>query len=240
MKAINILILLLLLVIYSFSQNTPIGYEAELNLKNLAGSGGGPVRTFDTRYEGVKGSPLLFDKCRKGRVTLIGDTSGQKVMINYDVFNDALLYADKTGQMMVISKEYVDKFEIESDKENIFWKFIKYDMEPSKEKEKIKYVKELYKGKCFLFMIMQKQLLKADFTGAYSSGRRYDEFYSEDAVMFQKPNGEILKLKPKNKAVIKLLSDKQTEIEKYIKELKIDVSKEEDLIKIFKYYDSLI
>jgi hypothetical protein len=57
--------------------------------------------------------------------------------------------------------------------------------------------------------------------------------------MLEKPNGEVQKLKLKNKSVLKVLNDKKTEIENFLKKEKIDIAKENDLIEVIKYYDSL-
>ena len=60
------------------------------------------VRPFNNAYEGVRGTPLLFEEWRKGIVVLLNGDSLKDQDLNYDVYEDQLvLLSKKTNQAMI-------------------------------------------------------------------------------------------------------------------------------------------
>jgi len=74
----------LLIALSSAAQNVtaPQGYEAKENLRELGSTDGtGTVQTFDNRYEGVKGTPYVFEQFRQGEVFLYKAKKSKKQML---------------------------------------------------------------------------------------------------------------------------------------------------------------
>ena len=81
-----IISLALLITISCIAQNVsmPEDYEAKENLRELGSlDGTGNVKTFDNRYEGVKGTPYVFNEFKQGEVFLKSKNNNTYTYQNY-------------------------------------------------------------------------------------------------------------------------------------------------------------
>lgn len=96
----------------------------------------------------------------------------------------------------------------------------------------------LYDGKTKFLVKLNKRLVRADRLhpfGSYSTGAYIDnnEYY------VQKWGKGVERVFLDNKSIFKKLSDKQLEIKNFIKNTNLSIRKEEDIIAILRFYDSL-
>lgn len=69
-----------------------------------------------------------------------------------------------------------------------------------------------------LVCYQEKNLIKANYQGAYSPGRNYDEFTdATNKFYIRTPTGKFAEVKPREKAVWKMLSDEKKKVEEFIK-----------------------
>ena len=217
--------------------SVPEDYEAKENLRELGSTDGtGNVRTFDNRYEGVKGTPYIFEEWYPGEIFL---SSRQKVAIgqmNYNCFENEIVYKEPGSDVVRVMNRYkVDLFQVNQGGEKL--NFIPLKL---KENEEAIFVQVLYDQASRVYKFYQKEFLKANYEGGYSADRKYDEFVDKyDLLLMKEGESTIYKLKNSKKYVISLFPEKEKEISSYIKQNNLDLKDAESIVKLMAYYDSL-
>jgi hypothetical protein len=234
-----ILILLTLITTNCIAQTVPdpTGYEAKENLRELGSvSGTGSVRTFDNRYEGTKGTPYVFETWFPGEVFL---KSKKKILVkelNYNCFDNELVYLDPATKVIRLINRYtVDLFYIKNGSDTLLFAPI----EPDNDGEFL-FAQVLYKGGSVVYKLYQKEFVRANYEGGYSADRKYDQFADKSDFYFSKQDDpQFYKVKKSKKQILSVFPDAKDEISSYIKAEKLDLKREEDVVKLLKYYDSL-
>ena len=217
--------------------NVPEDYEAKENLRELGSTDGtGTVRTFDNRYEGVKGTPYAFEEWYPGEVFL---SSKQKVRfdkLNYNCFDNDIAYMDPGSEDIRIMNRYkVDLFQINMAGELLTFVPIKLEAD-----EEAKFVQVLYDLGSRVYKLYKKEFLKANYEGGYSADRKYDEFVDKyDLLIMKEGEQSIYRLKSSKKYIISIFPEKEKEISSYIKENKPDLKEAESIVELMRYYDTL-
>lgn len=189
------------------------------------------VEGFDNRYEGVKGSPYLFDDWNNG--TIVFNTgksfSSSDILLNIDGYhNEALLLlygeqiigfgGEEVSTVVINSNETSDTFKIATTKELEL------------KGEGYIYLQQLNHGPFKLFKQTKKVFLEADFKDPYSVDRRVDEFREEYFYFLRDESGEYEQIKPKLKYLKKLYPRRSKKMEKVIKNNNLYLKEEKDLI----------
>ena len=209
-KYLNTLFLLVCIVfslsIHSYAQvvgsNTG---EQNLELIGSSTEDVAVVRTVDNRYEGVEGTPYLFDDWMSGVLFKGGKEGGKERKIghkglNYDLINDELVYKDPKGPEYVLSKSDYPEFHIDA-ANGKSKKFIN--------SEAFGFLEEIYddNGNKLLAKRMKK-FIPANFDGPYNANRRTDRIIEKPAnYFFKTAQGEIIPLGNKKKMIKKALKD---------------------------------
>ncbi|WPP49675.1 hypothetical protein [Catalinimonas niigatensis] len=238
---IKLLFFLLSFLPISLSAQDMSNPAKQQNLDNLAKDGySGMVQTYDTRYEGVKGSPYLTKNWLEGKVELEEGRSITNIELLYNVYTDELIGRNKGKKPVVIDRGMVRSFTMGKKDNANMGDFIKvdyldYQLEDVKEHQ---YVQELYKGETALYAVNKKLLKKANYEGAYSAGEKYDEFSALQAdYYFVNPEGEVYKFKPNKRSVVRAMKDKKEAISNYIEVENLNLNERDDLVKLVMYYE---
>lgn len=239
MKAYIIICLIILTGTTCMAQTIPdpTAYEARENLRELGSiSGTGHVRTFDNRYEGTKGTPYVFDEWLPGEIFM---KSKKRVIIkdmNYNCFENEVAYLDPSSKsVMLINKYNIDLFYLISGADTLV--FVPVQMDENKAPV---FAQLLYRGESSLYKRYEKEFIRANYEGAYSADRKYDEFADKSSLYFttQEDSG-LNKVKKSKKQFLALFPGAEDELSAFIKTEKLDLKLEEDIISLLKYYDSL-
>jgi len=234
-----IISLALLITISCIAQNVsmPEDYEAKENLRELGSlDGTGNVKTFDNRYEGVKGTPYVFNEFKQGEVFLKSKNKVTIKDLNYNCFDNEIAYMDPaTGVIRLMNKFQVDLFTIHDGDKTLIFVPIRLDAEA----ETI-FTEVLYNKGSFVYKIYEKEWVKANYEGGYSADRKYDEFVDKYDLYFLIKGEQILyKAKKSKKQVIAAFPNHKDEISSFLKSSKLDLKDENSLIELVEYYDSL-
>ncbi len=229
----------LLIAVSSAAQNVtaPEGYEAKENLRELGSTDGtGTVQTFDNRYEGVKGTPYVFEQFRQGEVFL---KSKKKVVIkelNYNCMENEIVYLDPATKVTRLMNRFkVDLFMLHDGTEMISFVPVKLE-----EDAETIFAQVLYNKGSLVYKVYEKEWVKANYEGGYSADRKYDEFVDKYSLYFMKEGDKVLyKAKKSKKQMIAAFPEQENEISSFIKSNKLDLKNDESLIKLLEYYDSL-
>lgn len=221
--------------------NEPTGLDAERNLAELGNSRNATmVRTYDNRYQGVRGTPFFNEDWAKATITT-NNTIYENVDVKYNLYENELLYRKPDGKEFVLTNANVDGFVLRDGKSkqgHPFKKFPALAAEDAKLAQQ--FVLALHDGrKVQLVMVPQKLMVKANFKGPYSSGNKYDEFQDMQSYYLIGPEQAVQKVKLNKKSLLKALPDKQDQVEKYIATEGIDASTAAGWVKALAYYESL-
>lgn len=216
----------------------PDGYVATENVRELGTStrGIGNVKTFDNRYEGVKGTPFVFEDWFKGEVFLSDKQKIEVKALNYNCVDNEIVYRDPATKVIrILNRKEVDMFSIESPTGKMSFSRVgmKEGVDPV-------FAQLLYNQKSMVYKLYQKDFVRANYEGGYSADRKYDEFVDKFDIYFQKSNDDTLfKVKKSKKYIISCFPEKESEISDYFKKSKPDLKSEAALVELLRYYDSL-
>ena len=241
MKKAFLIILQYLIVILSYSQTTHQSIVlSEENLKRISKMSG-PIYTtnMDELYEGVRGTPYLFNEWKPGNVYLRDNKLIKNVNIKYNIYTDDLLYLNSTsGDSLIIDRTMIWKFEIIDDTAGHIVVMEEVNIKPEKD-DNAMFARILYNGRSKLILKHSKIFIRADYKGAYATGNKYDEYIDKRQYYLITDENNIHKIKLNKKSVIKLLPDKETKIKAFISSHRMAMDNENDIIRVLEYYDSL-
>lgn len=198
------------------------------------------VLLMDNRYQGIKGSPRLFDKWYPAEIVLNGGQKHQNIPFKLDVFeNQELITKNQAGDSLFIKENMVSYFSIYNEDTKITHTFKRFK-EKSTDKKPI-FFDVLHEGKYSLLAKRYKNFSPADFKGGYSAQRFYDEYTNVTDLFIKIPETEdLVKIKPNKKSILKVLSGKDKELSALIDKENLDLKNEQDLAKLFAYYNQLL
>jgi hypothetical protein len=221
--------------------NVPIGLDAERNLMELGnGTNATTVRTYDNRYEGVKGSPFFNEEWAKASITA-NNTRYENVDVKYNAREGNVLYRNPEGSEYILEARKIDQFVLKDNKTQREYTFKKVPVLASKEPSLLHgFAAVIYEGNNLqLLMVPKKNLVKANFKGPYTSGNTYDELQDEQVFYLIGPNQTVNKVKLNKKSLLKALSDKQNQVDKFIASERLDAGSDAGWAKALAYYETL-
>jgi len=202
---------------------------------------GNTVRTYDGRYEGVKGHPYLSDEWLVGNVLLENEKEYQNVKLKYDAYQDQLIGLQQEKYPILLDKDKVRAFTMMAEDSMEVFKFVKakYLDHSLKRVDGDQYVQVLHQGIVSLFAVNRKLLNKANYRGAYNYGNKYDEFVNIEPTYYLAEAGEAHKLKLKKRKVIKSFASHMQAISRFIENEQLQLNNEESLLKLIAYYEEI-
>lgn len=218
---------------------TPTGYDAQTNLNAIAGAAGSGsvVRSFDNRYEGVKGSPLWNTQWFPGEVELTNGNRITNVQLKYDVLGHQVYLKTPKNDSVRLNDTFVKQFTMgESDSKQTFRRGMAFNVD---ETLKTALVRVIYEGKYSFVQVPKKVFQKANYQGAYNAGVRYDEISDESAYYLLRPDGTSEKVKLNRKALIAALGTVASRVEEYAKTNRLDFKTEDDIARLLAYAGTL-
>jgi hypothetical protein len=215
MKKIFIILLLILFVSNAHSQGNTLyqtGLTAEQNLSaigNLSRYANAGGNGFDNRYEGVKGSPRLFDTLLPSFLNIKGKDYCLQLKTNIDLSSNSLIFIyPNTGKLLSISSDIIKEVRISLEgKEMVFRtasgnKFVK-DFKGHR------FFQVLKDGQYQFIKLPIKKLIEADYKAVYGADRRYDEYTTYYKYYILSPDSIFRQIQLNKKSLIKVFPDKK-------------------------------
>jgi hypothetical protein len=231
MKPFSFLILLISPLL-AFTQDLPAGYDVVSKMqqqvwmdKKLAAA--------DPNYSNVKGTPDIFEKFHKGNFYFSNKTFITNKLINYNSYTDEVLFFDEKN-IYVVNSQDIDYFTITESENGAVLLFKQVFL--LTEKKRI-FMQVMYQGESILFKRYRKEFLKADIGKPYGSNRQVDEYNDFFEYYVSIHGKEPVILKPRKSSVIEIFGDKSKIMEDFIKNEKINLKAETDLVKLVEHYD---
>ena len=214
-----ITIFLLFMLPVAFSQVNIVyqkGLSAEQNLKainditpyTVGGMG------FDTRYEGVIGSPRLYDTLCPSLIKVTGQNYYINLLSDLDVYNGKLLFIHpKSGKFLSLASDYVEEAVLTYQGRDYLYRTTRGR----------NFDKEIKETKFFLVMndtipefikMPVKVLIEADYKALYSADRRFDEFDTKYRYYILGKDSIFHQVQLNKRSLERLFPDKKVIIEK--------------------------
>jgi hypothetical protein len=236
MKTLKSTILVLMVLIIcprTYCQSTNVyskGVTAQGNITEIAnmspyGVGG---MGFDERYEGVKGSPRLYDTLYPSLMKVKTQNFHILVDSDIDVAGNKLVFKHpSTGQLMSIPSEIIEEVII-STKDGDHVIRTTSGMEFEKPVGELRFCQILYDGNYQFIKLPVKIFKEADYKNLYSSDRRYDEFETDYRYYITGKRDQLIQVKLNKKNLEKLFPARKDLINEIIKHG--DFSNDEEMV----------
>lgn len=236
MKKISGILFLILIFSRAYSQGNALyqnGLTADQNLNaigKLAPYTTGGVG-FDTRYEGIKGSPRLFENLLPSFLKVKGQDFYIQLETNLDLAGNLLLFKyPETGKLMAIPSDKIEEVKINSEGKEMLFR-ISRETDFGREIKDGRFYQVLREGQIYFIKLPVKKLIEADYKAVYSPDRRFDEYTTYYKYYIMGPGGTFQQIQLTKKSLIRLFPDKKELINKSIEE-KTYTSNEEMVLDI--------
>jgi hypothetical protein len=208
------------------------------SFESLVKSVGNDATVFNN-YEGIKGTPYLFDFWIKGELVFSNDNRFNDVEMKFDLLEDNVLVKNKSGDALFLKKAIIKSFHLIDNTGN-HHNYInlantdyKFDA-----KRKSGFVEILHDGDNILVVKRSKHLKHMDETGGYSANKIYDEFRDDPPEYYWiDSKGDVAQLKGSKKSILKTLND-NGDLANHVKKERLSLRKEAGLISLMTYYDT--
>ncbi|RFS14627.1 hypothetical protein D0T08_20560 [Emticicia sp. C21] len=203
---------------------------------------------FDNRTSEIHGSFYLDPEWSVGTVRFYPRTiSTPKGLVKLDSVSDVQMRVLLKGNdvefntpegIKVISGTLIKSFTAR--KQNIWVKTYISTLEFTDESEKIKagFFEILADGKVKLLEYSRLKIHQPDYVEALNVGSK-DVKINTEKLLYITKGKEAIKFNAGKKDLYELMSDKRTEIEKFVKDNSLSLKDRTDLAKIFQYYNTL-
>ena len=232
MKLLTVIILFVLLPVFTMAQVLPDGYDAVTKIQQQVWMDK-KLSAANPEYSNVQGTPYILKEFSTGDFYFSNKTFITDKLINYNCYTDEILFSDKKNIYKIQSQD-IDYFTIKRSEDGAMLLFKQVFM--TAEKKRI-FMQVLYQGKAILYKRYRKEFLKADLGQPYGSNRQVDEYNDYYEYYVSVDGHDPVILKPRKSSVTEIFSDMPGIMEAYLRDEKINLKNETDLIKLTEYYD---
>ncbi len=213
--------------------NNTTGNMGHDNLKRLTRNG--CVTTFDNRYEGIRGTPFLYDVWQPTNVWIEGNNGPIATESKFMVYEKQELRVKRPeGDSIILNNPQVIQFQFIN--QNRTFKRISHEQNALGE-----FMEVIYEGEKYsVFAKRYCKLIKAKAGGAYSEGVPFDQLIIEDEYYLRTDSHKKLTLFKTNRgSLLKVLPGQDDAMIKFQKDNKLKLDKEPDLARFVAHYESL-
>ncbi len=213
-KYIYLLVMLTFWMVSDAQSNvhTDLTYQELSELGRFGTSYSNTARTFDNRYEGVKGSPLLYEEWQEGTLTMLdGRQLSELVVYNINAMESQIFVGPNSNRFIAVADSVYLKLEMGNRV------FMPYDAEivEGKKNERLRTYEVLWQNDDQVLLKREIAFfLEASYKGAYSADRRFDEYKRRVGYFFGN-NGKFRKMQLNQKSVMKTFNVTKADLKKW-------------------------
>jgi hypothetical protein len=202
-----------------FSQTPSLyqkGVTAEKNLIDVLAVA--PYSTggmgFDNRYEGVRGSPRLYDTLCLSHVLLKGESKYIVTKGDLDIDKRVMIFIHpRSGALMSLPAKEIAEVIINAGGNEKIYRTI-HGSRLDKPVNTVFFYEHLVQSRFQLIRIPEKSLVESDFKSAYSAGRRYDEYKFGEKYYVMAADSVFRQIQLNRKSLVKALPGEKEKIAK--------------------------
>lgn len=181
-----------------------------VDMASAPGMGVGNVRTFDHRYEGLRGTPYMYPYWAKGYVVMTSGQRYDKARIKYDAYKQDLIITQPPirPDSIVIDRDRVSWFVIQTPDSGAAILFRRFpDLRTGDAALRNSYYRVLHDGPHMLLQRISKTFRPASYQGTYSRDVRYDSFDNKADYYILSPDQRLSKVKLTTKSLLAVLTE---------------------------------
>ncbi len=194
------------------------------------------IQAFDAVKKETKGSPLLFEDWKKGKLLFEENNFiGPEVLVNIDVIKSQVWFQLENGMMGQLPNHLLHSIIIYNDdvsRDSTLIRLIPIGEVEGNKNQETGFYEILYNGSPTFLKRTTKTFMEADYDQPYGRGTKYDEYRNYDRYYLEYPQGQFSKIKLKANAISKVLGK---EVKKIIKTHDLFVENETDVILLLQY-----
>lgn len=173
---------------------------------------------FDTRYEGIKGTPRLYDTLSPSVVIIKGQKNRIKVQSDLDLVSNSFIFVHpRTKELMAIPASEISEVVFVKDSKELLYRSTLDRSFDKKFKEPVFY-QVLKNGPVQFIKIPYKVFTQADYKGAYSVDRRYDEYRNLSRYYIMGKDSVFHQVQLNRKSLLKIFPEEKDLINKAFEE----------------------
>ncbi len=230
----------LFLCLFSFPLFAQLGSnpnDNEQNLRALANLSPmtAGARSFDNRYEGVRGSPLLLPEMAPLEIRPADqDKTVTGLQGNLDLEKDLLYVRFKDGATGSIPASSIYSVVLTGQSGKRLFRVLPARTVEGQNNDEVRFYEALYDGGFHFLKLTRKTFQKANYKGAYSPDRRYDEYLEEVSYFLQAGSAPYEKVRLKEKNLAKALPAYESAIKSISRKNKLDLSSEGGVVALLR------
>lgn len=206
-------------------------------IANMGGVAGSPLK--ETKYVDVQGSPYLYDDWKNGAILDKSGNLSENIMIRYDGYRDEVQFV-KDGKNLVVEPAVAKEFYfvlLNEASGNVARELFRngYDIVGY---NKNNYFNVKYDGTS-KFLRKIKIAYMEEVVSNYGTNEQVKRFDRKE-IDYVVINGVSLELSKSRKEVMDYFHQHKASMQSFIKQNKLKLKDDNDLIKILKKYDSLV
>lgn len=193
-----------------------------------------------------KGTPYLYDHWKKGYIIINDSIISSQEKIQFNLETGELIIGSGNGKGIIITDNDVTGFGIDKGdnitniNRRIFAKVNSSQFKNSENRTHFYEVISNLQNTNFLLKDVKKYLFDPNKSRGYQTQNSIPQEYKEKANYYIKnSSGKYIKTKLKKKNILKLLNDKDSEVNAFVVSNKINFKKEHDVVKLLDYYHKL-
>lgn len=204
--------------------------DSQSNLNSL--EGGGMFRSFDNRSKETKGSFRVFEEYLPGGITMNSGQEFEFNRMNYDGYYDAIIVIRKKEEQVVTTMMVKAFYVVDVTDTLYFDRLLRTD-------NRMGYYQRLTEGKNVkLYKKLFTTFQQSTYTGAYSLGSTEAKFVPQFTYYTQEGTMRPREFKTK-KDLFELFPAEKQKLLEYIKEHKTDFEKDDEVVALISFLDSL-
>lgn len=188
---------------------------------------GKPIRK--GTYENINGSPYLRDEYSVGKVVLANGDMYENVLLRYDQVADQLMFKTKEGKELELVQP-VQQFSLTEGDKPVF----RSGFAPVDNNTSTSFYQVLVDGKVKLLKKSHKAIREEKAYGTATVNKNIIEYTN----YFVAVDGNTHKVK-NEKSLLEALPGKEAEVAAYVKQNKLKLKNEQDMVQLVKYYNIL-
>lgn len=188
------------------------------------------------KYSEVTGSPFLFDDWVPGTVKFADQKQISVKSLKYDLLNDVLLFKNEKEEIMEVA-EPVLEFTLTYTKDSkTLQKTFRSGFKASNNNTAQSFYEILFDGQTKFVKRTGKTIVEEKEYNATTATRK---LVDKPSYFIVKANNMPLAVGKNEKSILSVLEDKSTELKIFIKDSKLNLKNDADIVKLLVYYDEL-
>ena len=213
---------------------------APINAQLLTNDVGLSLRTTGSkidlnRFPDVKGTPYLNDSWQKGTIIIEKVTRIELNKIKFNCFQNQLEYEEES-KVFTPTKKYAEFTLFDVDENNQAKKRI-FRNEFVSNQEFQTYFEVLFDGETKLLKKYAARIEEYAEPLSLNKIKRFNKI--PQLYVYKSENQSLIKIKKDKKSILSIFENKSEQVAKYISSNTLNLKDEEDIIKIWAYYDTL-